>query len=222
MRKQEATREALGISEEDSFQLTAMELAEHLCFSWRWKEPSIKQVERGMKEWTRMHILERRVCPFAAEMKSERLRIHVCTSESEQEQLTELLKEGIKMMRYVTGVPFYNEISSQKSSASLSDCLRCCCYSCFLFFTFTSSSSGRHESEVCLFVIPYDLANASGIYFNGWFQQMASIQLKRLFEELGREKQIAGDAGKGIMVEPLEMLPMHPLTMQARPGSASN
>ena len=51
---------------------------------------------------------------------------------------------------------------------------------------------------------------------------MASIQLKRLFEELGREKQIAGDAGKGIMVEPLEMLPMHPLTMQAQPGSASN
>ena len=99
VRKQEATREALGISEEDSFQLTAMELAEHLCFSWRWKEPSIKQVERGMKEWTRMHILERRVCPFAAEMKSERLRIHVCTSENEQEQLTELLKEGIKMMR---------------------------------------------------------------------------------------------------------------------------
>eukprot|EP00958_Prasinococcus_capsulatus_P010781 scaffold1056_cov564-Prasinococcus_capsulatus_cf.AAC.13 len=99
IRRQEATREILELSEEDSMRLTAMELAEHLCFAWRWKEPSIAQVERGTKEWIRMHILERRVCPFAAEMKPERLAIHVCTSTDEQEQLTELLKEGIKLMR---------------------------------------------------------------------------------------------------------------------------
>eukprot|EP00957_Ditylum_brightwellii_P026196 1981626-Ditylum_brightwellii.AAC.1 len=80
----------------------------------------------------------------------------------------------------------------------------------------------RHESEVCLFVVPNDLAYASGIFFCGWFQQMADIQLKRLFEELAREKQAVGEAGKEMLVEPLEMLPMHPLIMQAQPGSPSN